>query len=1101
MAAMADEIPMRLVTVEFLRAGPAHNQLLSPLMQYLAICGDKPVGVITVPYEQAAFERRLKELRYEAGDPGDRQAILHEIGVELSKILGAVPGLPGALISDPNQPATLIHLRLIHSASELALLPFELTKMPGDPNASAESWLGIQTRPPVCITRNIRTVSPEGVLWPEKPRILFVAGDQANTPYLEHRRALLDAIAPFRYWDRKPEDDVTVSANGSREQFRDLLTILINPTLSDVLRESRAAHYTHVHVLTHGDLDPGAGDRYGLVLRGPADEPDVVSGERFASALTSVGEGGIHRPTVVTLASCDSGNVGSVVLPGASFAHALHSAGVPLVVASQFPLSMEGSIPLTSVLYNGLLWGDHPLEVMLQARAELHARYTATWHDWASLVVYEALPRALTGQLDALRYRQARRALNAAQQRIDLAVEHAFQPKREGETGESLDDLVRAVEAAVKRLPLTGQYGMECLGLRASAHKRLAQASHTASIAGATQAWNDQYSRLEQALSDYGRAANSFLVNDAHAQQRIATLHWVLVQVASLSVVLRGELRAGIWHTAKETAERYLHHPDAEERAWAHGSLAELWLLRLNQPGLSDDQRRAFGDRAVDHAQQIVRAYPARDAFAVTSTCRQFARYINWWGTPGFAREVTSRTSWDGDLGLTATARRLVEVLEKRERRSSTPPAIDSRPPVSNPLASAPASPPRAGPEPQVPSPAVPSAGDGGGGVSTLSGSPTTRRTQARAARRDAAFFDITMLPAGHGDCLWVEYGEGDSSHRWLIDCGTQGTARELLRRVEALSERERFLELFVMSHIDADHIGGALPFFKSLRLGLRFGDVWFNGWRHVSGRLGARQGEMFSTAIQDFDLRWNGWRDGGPIVVEGDDPPVHVLPGGMTLTLLSPTPAQLRQLAPVWTRELKRHGLEPGARVDYRKFLSGTPPSTSTDIDALADEPFSGDSAAPNGSSIAVLAEFGGAAALLTADAHAPVLAASIGALLRQRGLARLRLDAFKLAHHASQNNVSRDLLERVDCRRYLVSTNGDHFYHPDREAIARVIKYGGEKPGLYFNYKSQYNEVWERPDLQERFRYTTYYPERTTPGLTVSLLADPGAATTDQP
>src|SRR5262245_18185306 len=122
---MADEIPIRLVTVEFLRPGPAHNQLLSPVMQYLAICADKPVGVITVPYEQGAFERRLKELRYETGDPGDRQAMLHEIVVEMSKILGAVPGLPGALISDPNQPATLIHLRLIHSASELALLPFE----------------------------------------------------------------------------------------------------------------------------------------------------------------------------------------------------------------------------------------------------------------------------------------------------------------------------------------------------------------------------------------------------------------------------------------------------------------------------------------------------------------------------------------------------------------------------------------------------------------------------------------------------------------------------------------------------------------------------------------------------------------------------------------------------------------------------------------------------------------------------------------------------------------------------------------------------------------------------------------------------------------
>ena len=75
---MTDEIQIRTVTVEFLRAGPPHNQLLSPLTQYLVVCGDAGAGVVNVPYEHAAFERRLKELRYETGDVGDRPAMLHE---------------------------------------------------------------------------------------------------------------------------------------------------------------------------------------------------------------------------------------------------------------------------------------------------------------------------------------------------------------------------------------------------------------------------------------------------------------------------------------------------------------------------------------------------------------------------------------------------------------------------------------------------------------------------------------------------------------------------------------------------------------------------------------------------------------------------------------------------------------------------------------------------------------------------------------------------------------------------------------------------------------------------------------------------------------
>ena len=129
-------------------------------------------------------------------------------------------------------------------------------------------------------------------------------------------------------------------------------------------------------------------------------------------------------------------------------------------------------------------------------------------------------------------------------------------------------------------------------------------------------------------------------------------------------------------------------------------------------------------------------------------------------------------------------------------------------------------------------------------------------------------------------------------------------------------------------------------------------------------------------------------------------------------------------------------------------------------------------DCGVPNGTSIAVLAEFRGAAALLSADAHAPVLAGSIRSLLKKRRGERLKLDAFKVSHHASQNNLSTELLELLDCPRYLVSTNGEHFCHPDREAVARIIKYGGARPSLYFNYRSKYNDVWVRPDLQEQYR-----------------------------
>ena len=681
---MAQSIEVRLVNVEFLRPGPPQNQLLSPLTQYLAICGDAGAGVVNVPYEHATFERKLKELRYETGDPGDRLAMLHDIGVDMGRILGAVPGLPGSLAIGADDEGVLIHLRLTVSASELALLPFEFAKVPIGPSATGEDWLALKTRPPVAVTRHIRNVSAESVVWPQRPRILFVAGDPDVIPFAEHRAALLEAVRPFVYPGR---DDATASAGGMREQFGELLTILVNPTLNDVLRECRETPYTHVHLLSHGDFDDAAPDfygrSYGLLLRGSEADSDIVSGERFSTALTTIAGGRIHRPTVITVASCDSGNVGSVVRPGASFAHALHQGGVPLVVASQFPLSIEGSVPLVETLYQGLLWGGHPLILLQQIRAELHARHTSRWHDWASLVVYEALPRDAADQLERTRYFQAKRAVDAALERIDVVVERidAFVERDDvaarstkGDAAEaSLVQLYDAIARAIDHLPTEGPFAVEGIGLRASAHKRLARAAFALAAKKGAAPWKrDCCDLLEEARVDYERAVRGLLVGDGRTLQRVATLHWLAVQLESLCAVLGKPTQDGRWEAAKLCADLYAEHQDPEERAWAQGSLAELWLLRLARSQAGGDASGVeAGERVLLHARELARMYPSRDAFPVTSTRRQFKRYLDWWGDSKFERDLaahgfTRTAEWRGPGGLMDVAARVVDILQPR---------------------------------------------------------------------------------------------------------------------------------------------------------------------------------------------------------------------------------------------------------------------------------------------------------------------------------------------------------------------------------------------------------------------------------------------------
>lgn len=355
--------------------------------------------------------------------------------------------------------------------------------------------------------------------------------------------------------------------------------------------------------------------------------------------------------------------------------------------------------------------------------------------------------------------------------------------------------------------------------------------------------------------------------------------------------------------------------------------------------------------------------------------------------------------------------------------------------------------------------------------------------------------FRIEMLPARHGDCLWIEYGDPEAPHRVLIDGGTTGTYDRLRERLLALPDNQRRLELLVVTHIDADHIEGVLKLLEDDGLSVCFGDIWFNGWRHLPGsqleEFGPVQGERLSTHLDAAGLPWNqSFNRKRVCATEGDGLISRSLPGGLALTLVSPGTAELTALRPVWERECRRAGLDPSQPPPAEEPL---PPGIEVmgplDIDALAASPFEGDHSAANGSSIALLAEFDGRRALLAGDAYAEVLLAGIQRLTGNAPGQRLRLDAFKVPHHGSKANLNRELLDRLECPRFLISTDGTRFRHPDREAIARIVKFSPTPPELVFNYRTEFNAVWDQPRLMNRHAYRARYPADGEEGLVVDL------------
>ena len=51
---------------------------------------------------------------------------------------------------------------------------------------------------------------------------------------------------------------------------------------------------------------------------------------------------------------------------------------------------------------------------------------------------------------------------------------------------------------------------------------------------------------------------------------------------------------------------------------------------------------------------------------------------------------------------------------------------------------------------------------------------------------------------------------------------------------------------------------------------------------------------------------------------------------------------------------------------------------------------------------------------------------------------------DAVKLSHHGSYNNNSPELIKLIVSDKWLVSTNGDKYNHPDMPTLAHIITKG---------------------------------------------------------
>lgn len=331
-------------------------------------------------------------------------------------------------------------------------------------------------------------------------------------------------------------------------------------------------------------------------------------------------------------------------------------------------------------------------------------------------------------------------------------------------------------------------------------------------------------------------------------------------------------------------------------------------------------------------------------------------------------------------------------------------------------------------------------------------------------------------------------------------------------------------LEKLIITHIDSDHIWGAIPFLKDNQGGfIEIKEVWHNTFRHLvigaekekncsnkeekivkrilsrgyfnnepkngKKQISAEQGTSLGALLLNGDYSWNSDFNKKAVCIENKQ--TINIDLDSQIILLSPNKEKLDNLKTLWDSELTKYDLkysqEAGNLYDdaFEMLLTWIKESQAKGIQAIAlnkmqiEELVTSvpveDKTPTNGSSIAFILKIKEKKLLFLADSHPGLILKS---LLEYQPEGIINFDCIKVAHHGSFNNSSVNLLKKIDSKVYIFSTNSNKHNHPDKETIAHIVGRKSEfERKLFFNYKTLNSEYFNIEDWMKTYKYSIHY------------------------
>ena len=291
------------------------------------------------------------------------------------------------------------------------------------------------------------------------------------------------------------------------------------------------------------------------------------------------------------------------------------------------------------------------------------------------------------------------------------------------------------------------------------------------------------------------------------------------------------------------------------------------------------------------------------------------------------------------------------------------------------------------------------------------------------------------LLEAKTGDSFIVECGIS----AFIIDGGTKSTSKYLKKY---LQQTDKELKGIFITHVDRDHIGGLVKLFTNYQQLISnkvpiymnhpdLIDADISDQDMVSYEDGEKLSDILST--YGFDI----------ISLNTDD--VFEIQN-VKFEVLNPTKSLAASLSEKWqkNRLIKNQTGDNGLvssepiivdfAIEYEEYKK----SIEQDI--------------VNASSTSFILTYQNKKILFLSDSHPD----SISERLKEN----TKIDCVKISHHGSKFNTNANLLDKINCTKFVISTNGPSNYgHPSPSTISRIaescIKKGHTSCDIIFNYE----------------------------------------------